>query len=170
MCSTLSLYISLPLFWTTTTWNFQKLPGYTFYGGNVIRVLVHFPLLFIFTQVAASISHPLTAATEFHVVPPTKNVSFVFSLSSTQAAKPRAAINEGLSPRRRNKSRLSSLLWSQFLIVTKHRGLQSLWLVRPRRILREKADFKKSIYCLPSLQENNNAIDIHLGNHGQIGL
>ena len=24
------------------TWNFQKLPGYTFYGGNVVRVLVHF--------------------------------------------------------------------------------------------------------------------------------
>ena len=33
------LYISLPLFCTTTTWNFQKLPGYTFYGGNVARVL-----------------------------------------------------------------------------------------------------------------------------------
>ena len=34
-------YISLPLFCMTTTWNFQKLPGYTFYGGNVVRVLVH---------------------------------------------------------------------------------------------------------------------------------
>ena len=38
-CSTLFLYISLPLFCTTTTWNFQKLPGYTFYGENVARVL-----------------------------------------------------------------------------------------------------------------------------------
>ena len=32
----------LPLFCTTTTWNFQKLPSYTFYGGNVVRVLVYF--------------------------------------------------------------------------------------------------------------------------------
>ena len=29
----------LPLFCTTTIWNFQKLPSYTFYGGNVVRVL-----------------------------------------------------------------------------------------------------------------------------------
>ena len=40
-----------------------------------------FPLSLIFTQVAASISHFLTAATKFHVAPPTKNVSFVFSIS-----------------------------------------------------------------------------------------
>ena len=33
------LYIFLPLFCTTTIWNFQKLPSYTFYGGNVVRVL-----------------------------------------------------------------------------------------------------------------------------------
>ena len=37
------LYISLPLFCTTTTWNFQKLPaGYTFFGGKVVLVFVHF--------------------------------------------------------------------------------------------------------------------------------
>ena len=43
------LYISLPLFCTNTTWNFQKLLSYTFYGGNVVRVPVHFfslPLIF----------------------------------------------------------------------------------------------------------------------------
>ena len=40
-----------------------------------------FPLSLIFTQMAASISHFVTAATKFHVVPPTKNVSFVFSVS-----------------------------------------------------------------------------------------
>ena len=52
------LYISLPLFWKTTTWNFQKLPNYTFYEGTVVRVLVHFfSLPLIFTLVAASISH-----------------------------------------------------------------------------------------------------------------
>ena len=33
-----------------------------------------FPPSLIFTQVAASISHFLTAATKFHVVPPTKSV------------------------------------------------------------------------------------------------
>ena len=49
-CSTLCLYISLRLLCTTTTWNFQKLLSYTFYGGNVVRVLVHFfPLPLIFT-------------------------------------------------------------------------------------------------------------------------
>ena len=36
------LYISLPVFCTTTTWNFQKLPSNTFYGGNVVCVPVHF--------------------------------------------------------------------------------------------------------------------------------
>ena len=30
------LYMSLLLFCTTTTWNFQKLPSYTFNGGNVV--------------------------------------------------------------------------------------------------------------------------------------
>ena len=40
-CSTLFLYISLPLFCPATTWNFQKLPGYTFYGGNVVVALFH---------------------------------------------------------------------------------------------------------------------------------
>ena len=33
-------YISLPFFCTTTTWNFQKLPGYTFFGGKVVLVFV----------------------------------------------------------------------------------------------------------------------------------
>ena len=42
-CSTLFLYISLPLLYCTiTTWNFQKLLSYMFYGGNVARFLVHF--------------------------------------------------------------------------------------------------------------------------------
>ena len=40
-----------------------------------------FSLSLIFTIVAASISLFLTTATKFHVVPPTKSVSFVFSLS-----------------------------------------------------------------------------------------
>ena len=62
------LYISLPLFCNV---KLQKLPGYTSYGGNFVRVLVHFlfSLSLIFTPLAA---------TKFDVVPPTKNVSFVF--------------------------------------------------------------------------------------------
>ena len=54
------LYISLPLFCTTTTWNFQKLPFYSFYGGNV--VLFTFFHSLIFTLVVPRISHFLSAA------------------------------------------------------------------------------------------------------------
>ena len=45
---------------------------------SYVFLLTFFPLSLIFTQVAASISYFLTTATKFHVVPPTKNVSFVF--------------------------------------------------------------------------------------------
>ena len=73
------LYISLPLFCTTTTWNFQKLPSYTFYGGNVVCGPVHFlSLPFILTLVAASISHFLTAAIKFSCNFSKKLVFFVF--------------------------------------------------------------------------------------------
>ena len=56
----LSLYISLPLICMTRTWNFQKLLSYMFYGGNVVRVLVHFFFTaahFHLALVATSISH-----------------------------------------------------------------------------------------------------------------
>ena len=73
-CSTLFLCISLPLFCTTTTRNFQKLLSYTFYGGNVVRVPVHFfslPLIFTlhWWPLAFLILSPLQ---KFHVVLPTK--------------------------------------------------------------------------------------------------
>ena len=83
-CSTLFLYISLPLFCTTTTWNFQKLPSHTFYGGNVVRVLVHcrsfsasWPLAFLIF---------LTPLQNFHVVLPTE--SFLGYLSLALALPP----------------------------------------------------------------------------------
>ena len=70
------LYISLLLFCTTTTWNFQKLLSYMFYGGNVVPVLVHFFFhccsfsLCIWWPLAFPIlSLPLQ---NFHVVLPTK--------------------------------------------------------------------------------------------------
>ena len=72
------LYISLPLFCTTTTWNFQKLLSYTFFGGNVVRVLVHFFFTvahFHLALVAASILTPLQ---NFHVVLPTKKCLLFF--------------------------------------------------------------------------------------------
>ena len=79
----------LPLFCTTTmpfcrtkTSNF--LLTHYFYGGIVIYAYPIFCLLCLcqllfFT--AASISHCLTAALNFHVFPPTKFVSFVFNHS-----------------------------------------------------------------------------------------
>ena len=48
---------------------------------SYVFLFTFFSLSLIFTLVAASISHFLTATTKVHVVPPTKNVSFVFSLS-----------------------------------------------------------------------------------------
>ena len=86
MCRILFLYISLLLFCTTTTLNFQKLLGYTFYGGNAVRFLVHFfslPLIFpLIALVAASISHFVTAATKFSCCSSNKKMSlFVSDLS-----------------------------------------------------------------------------------------
>ena len=79
-------YISLPLFCTSTMWNFQKLPSYMFNGGNVVRVLDHiFSLLLIFTLVATtvhcSISHFLTTATKFSCSSNKKCLLFGLSLA-----------------------------------------------------------------------------------------
>ena len=46
-----------------------------------------FPPSLIFTQVAASISHFLTAATKFHVVPPTKSVRCLLRKKTKQKQK-----------------------------------------------------------------------------------
>ena len=69
------LYISWPWFCTTTTWNFQKLLSYTFYGGNVVRILVHFfdCRSFLPALVAASVLILSPPLQYFHVVLPTKN-------------------------------------------------------------------------------------------------
>ena len=71
------LYVSLPFFCTTTRWNFQKLLSYKFYGGNVVRFLVHFFFTaahFHLVLVAASISHFVTAVTKYS----TKNCLLCF--------------------------------------------------------------------------------------------
>ena len=78
------LYISLPLFCTSTTWNFQKLLSYTFYGGNVVRVIVHCFFTathFRLALVAASISYFLTTVTTFSYCSPNKKMSPFLSLA-----------------------------------------------------------------------------------------
>ena len=85
------LYISLPLFCTTTTWNFQKLHSYTFYGGNVVRVLVHFfslPLIFTlhwWPLAFLILSPPLQ---NFHVVLPTKKCLLCFLSLALDLCRP----------------------------------------------------------------------------------
>ena len=85
------LYISLPLFCTTTTWNFRKPLSYPFYGRNVSRFLVHF----FFTAahlhlalVVASISHFVTAATKFSCCSSNNKVSPVSFISCSRSLWP----------------------------------------------------------------------------------
>ena len=78
------LYISLPLFCTTTTWNFQKLLSHTFYGGTVVRFLVHYfftAAYFYLSLVAASISHFVTATTKFSCCYSNKKMYPLFFIS-----------------------------------------------------------------------------------------
>ena len=101
-CSTLFLYISLPLFFTTTTWNFQKLLSYTFFGGNVVRVLVHFVFTaahFHLALVTASISHFVTAVTKFSCCSSNKKMSPLFFISRSRSLSPFFSLSfAGLPP------------------------------------------------------------------------
>ena len=98
------LYISFPLFCTPTTWNFQKLLSCTFYGGNVVRVLVQFFfffffLLLIFTLVAATFSHFVTVATKFSCCSSNKKMSNLFSISRSRSLSPFFSLSfAGLPP------------------------------------------------------------------------
>ena len=85
------LYISLLLFYTTATWNFQNLLSYTFYGGNVTRFLVHFfplPLIFTLYWWPLAFLILLPPLQNFHVVLPTKNVSIVFLCLALDLCRP----------------------------------------------------------------------------------
>ena len=81
-CSTLFLYISLPLLYCTiTTWNFQKLLSYMFYGGNVARFLVHFfslPLIFSLHWWLLAFLILLPPLQNFHVILSTKKCLLCF--------------------------------------------------------------------------------------------
>ena len=95
-------HFSLPLFCTTTSWNFQKLVSYTFYGGNVVRVLVHFFLTAAYFQlalVAASISHFVTVATKFSCCSSNKKMSALFFISRSRPLSPFFSLSfAGLPP------------------------------------------------------------------------
>ena len=90
-CSKFFWYISLPLFCTTTMWNFQKPLSYTFYGGNVVRVPLHsFSLPLIFTLhwwplAFLILSPPLQ---NFHVVLPTKKCLLCFLSLALDLCRP----------------------------------------------------------------------------------
>ena len=66
------LDISLPLFCTVTMWNFQK----CFYGGNVVRVLVHS----FFFLLALNFSLHLWPLAFFILSPPLQNFAIPFEL------------------------------------------------------------------------------------------
>ena len=89
------LYISLSLFCTTTTWNFQKRLSYTrsrlLHGGNIVRVLVHFffaAVYFHLALVACSISYFLTAATKLSCCSSNKKMSPFLFISHSKSLSP----------------------------------------------------------------------------------
>ena len=96
------LYVSLPFFCTTTRWNFQKLLSYKFYGGNVVRFLVHYFFTaahFHLALVAASISHFVTAATKFSCCSSNKKMSPLFFISRSKSLSPFFSLSfAGLPP------------------------------------------------------------------------
>ena len=94
---------SVPLFCTTTTWNFQKRLCYTFYGGNVVRVLVqlffHCPLIFTLHWWPLAVSHFVTAATKFSCCSSNKKMSPLFFISRSRPLSPFFSLSfAGLPP------------------------------------------------------------------------
>ena len=82
------LHTSLPLFCTTTTWKFQKLPSYTFYGGNVVRVRVHFfslPLIFTLHCWPLAFLIFVNAATTFSCCSSNKKCLLCFFISRSRS-------------------------------------------------------------------------------------
>ena len=88
---TFFLYIYLPLFCTTTTWNFRKLLSYRFYGGKVVLVLVHFfSLPLIFTLHLWPLAFLILSALlqNFFVVLSTKKCLLCFFFSTLDLCRP----------------------------------------------------------------------------------
>ena len=103
-CSSLILYISLPSFCTRQRETSRNLfNSCTFYGGIVVRVLVHFFFIaahFHLALVAASFSYFASPPLQnFHVVLPTKKMSPSFILSRFRSLSPFFALSfAGLQP------------------------------------------------------------------------
>ena len=83
-------------------WNFQKLLSYTFCGGNVVRVLVHFfSLPLILTLHLWPLAFPILPPPlqNFHVVLPTKKMSPLFFISRSWPLSPFSSLSfAGLPP------------------------------------------------------------------------
>ena len=96
------LYISLLLFCTTATWNFQKLLSYTFYGlkcRTLSRSLFFTAAHFHLALVAASMSHFLTTATKLSCCSSNKKMSPLFVISRSRSLSPLISLNfAGLPP------------------------------------------------------------------------
>ena len=121
-------------FCATTTWNFQKLPSYTFNEGNVVRVLVHyffvffvlfcFVLFFFFYCRSISPWWPLaflifwSPLQIFHLVLPTKNVSLFYIFRSGSLSLFFSLSFAGLSPAFFLFFCLSLSLYSKFVDMT----------------------------------------------------
>ena len=91
---------------TSPTWGLpppcKQALSYTFYGGNVVRVLVHFFFTaahFHLALVAASISHFVTAATKFSCCSSNKKMSPLFFISRSRSLSPFFSLSfAGLPP------------------------------------------------------------------------
>ena len=91
------LYISLALFCMTTTWNFQKLLSYMFYGGNVVCVHCRSFSPYIVATSIFSFCHPRYKI--FMLFFQQKNVSFSFFISRSKSLLPFFLLNfAGLPP------------------------------------------------------------------------
>ena len=92
LCTWSTLFISLPLFCTTTTRETsENRLTYTFQGRNVTRFLVHFFFSashFHLGLVAASISHFVTAAAKFSCCPSNKKMSPLFLSLALNLCRP----------------------------------------------------------------------------------
>ena len=79
---------SLPLFRTTTIWNFHKLLSFVFFEGKVVRVLIHFFFTaahFHLALVATRISPFVTTTTKFSCCYSNKKMSPFFFISRSRS-------------------------------------------------------------------------------------
>ena len=140
------LYISLPLFCTTTTWNFQKLLGCTFYGGNVVRVLVqlffHCPL--IFTLHWWPLAFPILSPSlqNFHVVLPTKKMSPLFFISRSRPLSPFFSLSfAGLPPTFSFSLSFSCSIFQILVATIEKKLVHTFWWKKKKDNKRNAGDF-----------------------------